>query len=200
MKESKPNLARLAAFVRQMTVLTRESAGDEASILDLGSQHLSELIRHDDWLPDYCAQPHPEHYQQFLLHCDPEERFSVVSFVWGPGQKTPIHDHTVWGLVGMLRGQEVSHRFAFEDSRLVRKEEDRLDPGQIDAVSPTVGDIHTVANAYDDRASISIHVYGGNIGKVKRHVFNAETGQPKQFVSGYANDVVPNLWSAMAAN
>ena len=41
------------------------------------------------------AQPHPQYYQQHLLHCDPLERFSVVSFVWGPGQKTPVHDHTV---------------------------------------------------------------------------------------------------------
>ncbi len=32
------------------------------------------------------------------------ERFCVVSFVWGPDQATPIHNHTVWGLVGVLRG------------------------------------------------------------------------------------------------
>ena len=32
-----------------------------------------------------------------MNHVDARERFSVVSFVWAPGQKTAIHDHTVWG-------------------------------------------------------------------------------------------------------
>lgn len=54
-----------------------------------GAKLLHRLISHDDWLPDEFAQPNPERYSQYLLHCDPLERFSVVSFVWGPGQKTP---------------------------------------------------------------------------------------------------------------
>ncbi|MES1924327.1 hypothetical protein T31B1_03350 [Salinisphaera sp. T31B1] len=195
MQATESNLSRLSTFVRQMTVLTRDAGADEPAILARGTEHLSALIAHDDWLPDYCAQPHPEYYQQYLLHCDPEERFSVVSFVWGPGQTTPVHDHTVWGLVGMLRGKEIGRRFAFEGDRLVEQDSDILEPGQIDAVSPSVGDIHSVANAYDDRVSISIHVYGGNIGKVRRHVFDIGTGQAKDFVSGYANDRLPNLWS-----
>ena len=27
-----------------------------------------------------------------------------------------------------------------------------------------------------------------------RHVFDAQTGEPREFISGYHNDVVPNLW------
>src|SRR4051794_8765541 len=46
---------------------------------------------------------------------DPFERFSVVSFVWGPGQKTPIHDHSVWGLVGVMRGAERARAFRMRD-------------------------------------------------------------------------------------
>ena len=68
-----------------------------------------------------------------------------------------------------------------------------------DAVSPAVGDIHVVANALADRPSISIHVYGANIGAVRRHVFDPETGAPKDFVSGYSSDRVPNLWDRSAA-
>jgi predicted metal-dependent enzyme (double-stranded beta helix superfamily) len=62
-----------------------------------------------------------------------------------------------------------------------------LRPGDVDAVSPAIGDIHRVANTYDDRVSISIHAYGANIGRVRRHVFDLETGAVKEFVSGYAN-------------
>ena len=47
----------------------------------------------------------------------------------------------------------------------------RLLPGQVEAVSPAVGDIHRVNNAHDDRVSISIHVYGANIGAVRRSVY-----------------------------
>jgi len=50
-----------------------------------------------------------------------------------------------------------------------------------------------VRNAHDDRVSISVHVYGANIGAVKRSVYAAD-GSPKPFVSGYSNDWLPNLW------
>jgi predicted metal-dependent enzyme (double-stranded beta helix superfamily) len=53
-------------------------------------------------------------------------------------------------------------------------------------VSPTIGDVHRVRNAAPDQVSISIHVYGADIGQVQRHVFT-EDGGTKPFVSGYAN-------------
>ncbi|MFN8984417.1 MAG: cysteine dioxygenase, partial [Alphaproteobacteria bacterium] len=40
----------------------------------------------------------------------------------------------------------------------------------------------------------SIHVYGANIGAVKRAMFNADTSIPEYFISGYDNQTVPNLW------
>ena len=64
----------------------------------------------------------------------------------------------------------------------------------VDEVSPTIGDIHIVKNAFADKTSISIHVYGGNIGAVKRHVYDAQTGAMKNFVSGYSSTQIPNLW------
>jgi predicted metal-dependent enzyme (double-stranded beta helix superfamily) len=55
--------------------------------------------------------------------------------------------------------------------------------------------VHEVANFYADQTSISIHVYGGNIGRISRHVFDPATGTEKTFISGYNSDVVPNLWN-----
>lgn len=192
------DLRRLRRFVVDATRIVAGTA-DERAILDGLHPLLHELITNDDWLPDEYTRPHPQYYQQYLLHCDPLERISVVSFVWGPGQSTPIHDHTVWGLVGMLRGSESSTSYARgDDGRLVATGEEILLPGQICAVSPTVGDIHRVANAVPDRPSVSIHVYGANIGAVRRHVFVPETGEVKDFVSGYANMAMPNLWDRSA--
>lgn len=188
------NTQRLRAFIQQFTEWVSEPV-DEADILAKGQDLLADLVAHDDWLPDAFAQPDSQRYQQYLLHADPLERFSVVSFVWGPGQFTPIHDHTVWGLVGVLRGREISQSFAQSfDGRWVMKDQPHtLAQGQVAAVSPRIGDVHRVSNALADQVSISIHVYGANIGAVTRSVF-LEDGTRKPFVSGYSNTVLPNLW------
>jgi len=185
--------ARLRDFVTDFGALL-DRRDDEATILAEGGILLAELVATDDWLPDVYAVPDPARYRQYLLHCDSRERFSVVSFVWGPGQATPIHDHRVWGLVGVLRGAEISERFAQSaNGGLRRLGEERLEAGEVDPVSPRVGDIHRVANAHADRASISVHVYGANIGAVERATYDA-AGVPKRFISGYANDTLPNIW------
>jgi predicted metal-dependent enzyme (double-stranded beta helix superfamily) len=168
---------------------------DEPRILEQGSALLRTLVADDSWLPAAYAEPHPTYYRQYLLHADSTERFSVVSFVWGPGQATPVHDHTVWGLIGMLRGAEYSQgwRQQADGSNVPDGVGLRLEPGQVEAVSPRIGDMHRVHNVFDDRVSISIHVYGANIGAVQRHTYPAEGGR-KPFVSGYSNTTLPNLW------
>jgi 3-mercaptopropionate dioxygenase len=187
-------IERLRDVVQRITALI-ESEARENVVLDQGGRLLAELVAIDDWLPQRFAEHRPERYQQYLLHCDPLERFCVVSFVWGPGQWTPVHDHTVWGLIGMLRGEERSRRYERRsDGSLIAGAETTLRPGMIDSVSPTIGDIHMVENGLPDQASISIHVYGANIGAVNRHIFDASSGATSSFVSGYSNAVIPNLW------
>lgn len=183
--------APLRDFVAAFERLLDGHPGEPRILLE-GTALLQALVARDDWLPDAFAQPDPTRYQQFLLHRDAAARFSVVSFVWGPGQATPVHDHTVWGLIGMLRGAEDSQRHAERDGRwqpdgLPR----RLNPGQVEAVSPRIGDVHQVRNAHDDRVSISIHVYGADIGTVQRHTYPPAGGR-KPFVSGYT----PAEWPA----
>jgi predicted metal-dependent enzyme (double-stranded beta helix superfamily) len=197
--QDRPRLDRLRDFVTGIGTLL-DRTHDERSLLEEGSAALGKLVAHDDWLPDAYAAPDPDRYRQYLLHCDSRERFSVVSFVWGPGQATPIHDHRVWGLVGVLRGAELSERFArYPDGGLHAVGAiERLEAGEVEAVSPSVGDIHRVSNAFDDRVSISIHLYGSNIGAVERATYDA-AGAPMRFVSGYANAVLPNLWDRSGA-
>lgn len=96
---------KLLSFVKELTLLLEQQASEEV-IFTKGKNHLENLISVDDWLPEEFTKPHPQYYQQYLLYADPFDRFSIVSFVWGPGQKTPVHNHTVWGMVGQLRGEE----------------------------------------------------------------------------------------------
>ncbi len=186
-------LERLRYFVEGLATLLEQPV-EEERLLAHGQHLLGELVRHDDWLPDEFAQPHPEHYQQYLLHADSRQRFSVVSFVWGPGQRTPVHDHRVWGLIGLLRGAELAQNFRLTTTGLQPAGEPLyLTPGQVAAVSPRIGDIHQVSNALSDRASVSIHVYGANIGAVQRATYQAD-GHEKRFISGYSNQRLPNIW------
>ena len=184
------DIRRLREFVRSMTQLAERHGADEARMLEEGAGLLRALVTQDDWLPEEFAAPAPESYRQYLLYCDPLERFSVVSFVWLPGHRTPIHDHTVWGLVGVMRGVEMCDEYSTAIEKIGSHQ---AKAGDVDRVSPSIGDIHVVSNAGSETA-LSIHVYGANIGAVRRHVFDPETGRPKEFISGYHNATLPNLW------
>ncbi len=188
--------ARLRRFVCGFTSLVDNHGGNETAMLTQGSALLRALVARDDWLPEASAAADLARYQQHLLWCDPYQRFSVVSFVWGPGQHTPVHDHTVWGLIGMLRGMEAEQRYDLDPAsgRIMPTERSTLKPGEVAAVSPALGDVHEVRNALTDRPSISIHVYGANIGAVHRHVFDLTHSARKDFVSGYSSAPLPNIW------
>lgn len=192
------SIARLRDFVADMTRLVENQGTAEDAVLQPARDLLEGLVAHDDWLPEPFAACDPVRYRQYLLYGDPLDRFTLVSFVWGPGQRTPVHDHLMWGLIGMLRGveQAVPYTSCPDRAALTAGEPSWLRPGAVQAVSPQLGDIHTVANALPDRPSISIHLYGGNIGTVRRHGFDPATGTASEFVSGYSAAVLPNLWCA----
>ncbi|WP_091741580.1 cysteine dioxygenase [Phenylobacterium immobile] len=182
---SQPKPSALAQAIEAIEMLILETS-DEARLLQTGAEILGRLVAQDDWLDPRFAQADASRYRQYLLHRDPDARFSLVSFVWGPGQATPIHDHTVWGLVAMLRGSEYAQPYVLDaDGLRTAGPVQRLEPGDVEAVSPRIGDIHRVWNAYDDRVSISIHLYGADIGAVSRHTYDA-SGAAKTFISGYS--------------
>lgn len=185
-RDTPAEISALQDFVAAMTTLVEQPLSEQA-LLDAATPLLARLVARDDWLPEALARPHPQFYRQYALHVDPQDRFSVVSFVWGPGQTTPVHDHTVWGLIGMLRGEEIAQPYRLDEhgKAVPDGEAERLRPGDVAAVSPRLGDVHRVSNAFADRTSISIHVYGANIGAVQRWVYPPEGGR-KPFVSGYS--------------
>lgn len=188
----------LREFVVAMTRLVSRT-DDERVLLAEGRAALARLIADDAWLPEAFTRPRADRYAQYLLHCDPLERFSVVSFVWGPGQRTPVHDHTVWGLVGVLRGAERCEEYgAPAPAPHPTGRTHLMHPGDIEAVSPTVGDWHRVGSAREDGTTVSIHVYGANIGAVRRHRVD-DAGRIVDFVSGYDSTELPNLWDRSAA-
>jgi predicted metal-dependent enzyme (double-stranded beta helix superfamily) len=187
------NIKPLRDFISDMTKLA-EAGMDEPALLEQAAPLMQQLLSKDAWLPTAFAEPDERSYRQYLLHCDPLERFSLVSFVWGPGQKTPIHDHTVWGIIGVLRGSEVSQRYEWGDGSLHETGGvEVLEAGAIDMVSPSIGDIHKVSNGLKSKPSVSLHLYGGNIGAINRHSFDIG-GATNTFRSGYSSNMLPNAW------
>lgn len=81
-----PRVEKLRQFIQDLDALHREFA-DEPALLDAVAQRLATLVKKDDWLPEEYTLPHPHHYQQYLLHADSGQRFSIVSFVWGLGNR-----------------------------------------------------------------------------------------------------------------
>jgi 3-mercaptopropionate dioxygenase len=182
-----PEHASWTTFLESMRAIMA-TPQDEAPLLAQVDQALRLLVSKDDWLATPWSRPGADSYRQYPLYIDPQGRFSVVSFVWGPGQSTPIHDHTTWGVIGVLRGAEQCTEYAApaQASPMMPTGSHLLEAGDTDKVSPAVGDIHLVSNAKAGETSISVHVYGGNIGNTERHVYDPSTGAVRHFVSGYS--------------
>ena len=185
------NTQRFSQFLDTMDALVMRTS-HEPSVLGEGEAALKSLITHDDWLPAQYALPVAERYQSYALYIDPLARYSVTSFVWAPGQCTAIHNHTVWGLVGVLRGAERCEEFPAPGvATMVCNHAHDLPRGQIDRVSPAIGDWHRVSNAAVDQTTVSIHVYGADIGRVNRCFWDAAAQQMMPMISGYSN---PSPW------
>ena len=182
------NTPRFLQFLDTMDALVAGTS-NESTVLDEGELALTSLIAHDDWLPVEYAQPVAERYQSYALYVDPKARYSVISFVWAPGQGTAVHNHTVWGLVGVLRGAEQCEEFPAPGIGLMQSTHlHNLARGEVDRVSPTIGDWHKVSNAVAGETTVSIHIYGADIGRVHRHYWDAAKQMPQPMISGYSND------------
>ncbi len=182
------NTQRFNQFLDTMDALVARTS-HEPTVLDAAEAALKSLIAHDDWLPPQYALPVAERYQSYALYIDPRARYSVISFVWAPGQGTAVHNHTVWGLVGVLRGAERCEEFPVPSAaEMTRIHAHDLAQGEVDRVSPAIGDWHKVSNAMAALPTVSIHVYGADIGRVHRNFWDATTRELKPMVSGYSND------------
>src|SRR6185295_17061257 len=130
------------------------------------ADRLRALLARDGWLAPADRAPGTDTYRQHLLHVSPCRRLSVVALVWLPGQRTPIHDHVSWCIVGVYRGVEREQRYDLVEAGGRRA----LKPagtvfaahGHVETLIPPDGDIHAVTAAGREMA-ISIHVYGADL-------------------------------------
>jgi len=168
---TEPALYGLADFVRDVEAVVDRHPAAPVLIKEV-SQHLFRLISDDAWLPDACREPRSDTYARHLLHKDRQNRFVVLSLVWQPGQGTPIHDHSCWGVMGMLDNslQEIGYERLDDGSRPGYAELRELSGRQVTRGStswllPPYQEIHAIGNN-TETTTVSIHVYGRDIDEV----------------------------------
>jgi predicted metal-dependent enzyme (double-stranded beta helix superfamily) len=162
------NQEPFARFIRSVEAM-REEGQAEAPLVRAVAGALAELLEEHAWLRPEHTQGFSDRYRQHVLHVAPDGAFSVVALVWLPGQKTPIHDHVTWCVVGVYEGEEEEIRYQlYEDGErrfLVPEGTQKTQPGQVTTLVPPEEDIHQVSNVGKGKA-ISIHVYGADIRKL----------------------------------
>lgn len=178
-----------ARFLERGQAATRSTSPAEAVAAEL-----SNLIASGWQAPDprYRTLQPGLPYGSYLLHLSPEGDFCVVQDVFAPGQLTGIHHHRTWGAVGTLEGCERNSRYAvapdmragprFLDSHL-------LSAGDVTTVGAGELDFHEVECA-SKVPSISLHVYGADIGRLERLMWDPDRQVYRSFTSGYSNQAV----------
>lgn len=153
-------IARLDAAVDapSLEILTRRVKSDLEDLLSRSALQL----------PDRFRVPRPDCYARRLLYQDPAGRYTAVVMTWGPGQGTPVHDHGgLWCVEGVVEGEMTVTQYDVRpdlDGFRVTATGRPLSAGVGTAgrlIPPT--DYHVLANAQPDAASVTLHVYGGNL-------------------------------------
>lgn len=98
---------------------------------------------------------------------------SLQVFVWAPGARTPIHDHTSWGAYYCAVGSVLEDRYerlddGAEPNRAHLRASWRRALRRADGastVAPYAGGIHRIANP-GSRPAISVHLYGPRLGSL----------------------------------
>jgi predicted metal-dependent enzyme (double-stranded beta helix superfamily) len=178
----------LRAFIDDVD-LVLGATDDEHEITERVAERLSALLASDYRLPAEVTRPSNEHHVNYPLHIAPDESWSLASVVWNVGQRTPVHGHETWGVVGIYSGAEREFRYvkptAAESGRpLTPAGEQVWHRGDVTVCCTTDDDVHAVA-AVGDVPTVGIHIYGANIGTIERRLYDPASGAVRTFVSGW---------------
>lgn len=151
------------------------TAGDAGTIARRVKQALQETLKCEGVsLPEDFRTPRPDTYARRLLYRDPAGRYTAVVMTWGPGQGTALHDHAgIWCVECVVEGEmevrqydlidEKGDRFRFQAQSCIEALK-----GSAGCLIPPF-EYHTLTNRRPDAASITLHIYGGEM--THCHVF-----------------------------
>ncbi|GAB3040578.1 MULTISPECIES: cysteine dioxygenase family protein [Oleiagrimonas] len=143
------------------------SHASTTEITDALRNTLCRLIREQEVeLPACVFEAHPEHYARRELYRSEQHGYCVTAMTWGPGQGTPIHDHSgMWCVEGVWRGA-----LEITQYELLEHEERRYRFNSVGAIQAGPGsagslipphEYHTIRNPSADDVAVSLHIYSG---------------------------------------
>ena len=141
------------------------AAGDQHAVTAAVRNALCRLIKDRDVrLPDCVHDPIYDHYARRELYRSPRHGYSVVAMTWGPGQGTPVHDHSgLWCVEGVWDGQLEITQFELlerdgEHFRFRAAGGMQAGPGSAGSLIPP-HEYHSIRNASPDAVAVSVHIY-----------------------------------------
>jgi 3-mercaptopropionate dioxygenase len=179
---------RLQTFIHDVGLVV-SSTDDEHEITARVAERMSALLAGGYRLPPEVTRASSARHLTYPLYIAPDDSWSMASVVWDVGQRTNVHSHETWGVVGIYAGAELEIRYLKPTAStaigpLTPAGETRWEPGQVTVCCTTDDDVHAVA-AVGSEPTVGIHVYGGNIGTIRRRSYDPATGETGWFVSGW---------------
>jgi predicted metal-dependent enzyme (double-stranded beta helix superfamily) len=109
------------------------------------------------------------------------DALTVAHVISAPGSRSPIHNHRMWGVIGIYAGQEDNHLYRRGADGLADDGLKSLRAGDVFVMDPEL--IHAVANPRADLNG-GLHVYGGDLmARPGRSLWDPDSGaeQPYAF-------------------
>jgi predicted metal-dependent enzyme (double-stranded beta helix superfamily) len=194
--QKRTGVARLDSFTEQLDRIvedfTTDGSPDARAIVTAAKPYFAQLVSDMSWLDDRYLKPDREDDDTtHMLAKAPDESWTVVATIFPPRFSTPIHDHVIWGLVGVGHGVERESRYRRLDdgsqpghAELEFTGEAENLPGAVMHIIPPEEEIHLIHNPTDE-PSCSIHVYGGDLDRTLRHKFDLERNTVEDYLSTY---------------
>lgn len=180
---------RLSDFIADLELLTSVPLGEDERIRRIQRKVRLLLAGGDPAVVDPSRVPLPDHYGRYLLHEDKAGRFVVVELVWGPGQGTPIHDHSTWGVAGILTNElRIVNYDRLDDgakpgvAELREASAVEAPAGTVTYLQPPNDVIHSITNT-SAAVTRSIHVYGKSTVACNR--FDLKSGSVRPWTLAY---------------
>ncbi|MFS0576400.1 hypothetical protein AB1K83_12245 [Sporosarcina sp. 179-K 3D1 HS] len=179
---------KLRSFIEDIESIINENNTEQVTTQKV-SDFMKVLLEDDSIIPPNYKIPNPNKYTLFPVYIDPRNRFCIASAVWDVGQSTPIHDHGTWGVIGIVQGEELEIHYEMDsDNKLVPVSERIFAKGDTAVCCTSDRDLHKV-QCISPIPCVGIHVYGGNIGVIERHMYDTQTGEKMTVVTSW--DAIP---------
>ena len=156
---------------------------------------LTEVFARDWAMPDarYMQLQPDAPYGSYLLYLSPAEDLCIVLDVFMAGQAAVTHNHCCWGVFTCLEGVERERLYEAPADLSAPPVEtgSRLRPtGVVTLAAPEVNAFHQVECAEGSPRSVSLHLYGADIGRIRRQKWDAGAASYADFRGGYSNPVL----------